>query len=109
MGVPTNHPFINGFSIVNHPAIGLPPFVETPHMGHDEDFPSTFVEVMESCARDEHGAWVLSMLKVSFAVNNALGGQANEKRAGFWPSHFLGVSRVMGLPQNGWFIVENPI
>ena len=30
IGVPPNHPFIDGFSIINHPAIGVPPFMETP-------------------------------------------------------------------------------
>lgn len=30
-------------------------------------------KVMESCARDEHGAWVLSMLKEAFAATSALG------------------------------------
>jgi len=30
-------------------------------------------KVMESCARDEHGAWVLSMLKEAFAGTSALG------------------------------------
>ena len=29
MMVPPNHPFIDGFSIINHPAIGVPPFQET--------------------------------------------------------------------------------
>ena len=24
MGVPANHPFLDGFSIINHPAIGYP-------------------------------------------------------------------------------------
>jgi len=30
-------------------------------------------KIMESCARDEHGAWVLSMLKEAFAGTSALG------------------------------------
>ena len=30
MGVPPSHPFIDGFSVINHPAIGAPPFMETP-------------------------------------------------------------------------------
>jgi hypothetical protein len=30
MGVPPNHPFINRLSIINHPAIGVPPLMETP-------------------------------------------------------------------------------
>jgi hypothetical protein len=30
MGVPPNQPIFMGFSIRNHPAIGDPPFVETP-------------------------------------------------------------------------------
>eukprot|EP00435_Cladocopium_sp_Y103_P030571 s1501_g7.t1 len=30
-------------------------------------------KVMDSCARDEHGAWVLSMLKEAFAGTSALG------------------------------------
>ena len=30
MGAPPNQPFIYGFCIVNHPAIGDPPLVETP-------------------------------------------------------------------------------
>ena len=29
IGVPLNHPCIDGFSLMNHPAIGVPPFVET--------------------------------------------------------------------------------
>ena len=29
MGVPLNHPFIDGFSITNHPDSGVPPFMET--------------------------------------------------------------------------------
>ena len=32
MGVPPNHPFIDGFSLVNHP-FGVSPFMETPNMG----------------------------------------------------------------------------
>ena len=30
IGVPLNHPFIDGFSAINHPAIAVPPFMETP-------------------------------------------------------------------------------
>jgi hypothetical protein len=33
MGVPPNHPFIDGFSLINHPAIGVPlqePKLEVP-------------------------------------------------------------------------------
>ena len=29
-GTPSHHPFIDGFSLINHPAIGVPPFMETP-------------------------------------------------------------------------------
>jgi hypothetical protein len=29
MGEPQNHSFIDGFSTINHPAIGVPPFEET--------------------------------------------------------------------------------
>jgi hypothetical protein len=32
MGVPPDHPFIDEFSIINHPAIGVPPFQEDPNM-----------------------------------------------------------------------------
>ena len=32
MGVPPNHPFTDGSSTVNHPAIGVPPFMETSNM-----------------------------------------------------------------------------
>jgi hypothetical protein len=31
--LPRNHPFANGLSIINHPAIGDPPFQEAPSMG----------------------------------------------------------------------------
>ena len=30
MGVLPNHPFIDIISIINHPATGVPPFMETP-------------------------------------------------------------------------------
>jgi hypothetical protein len=30
IGVPPNHPFIDGLSIINHPYLGYPPFMETP-------------------------------------------------------------------------------
>ena len=30
IGVPLNHPFIDGFSAINYPAIAVPPFMETP-------------------------------------------------------------------------------
>jgi len=30
MGVAPTHPFIDGLPIVNHPAIGIAPFMETP-------------------------------------------------------------------------------
>ena len=29
MGIPLNHPFVDGFSIINHPAIGDPMIMET--------------------------------------------------------------------------------
>ena len=36
MGVALNHPFIDAFSIINQPAIGVPPFMETPiRLGHN--------------------------------------------------------------------------
>ena len=31
MGVPLNHPFVDGVSIINHPAIGVPPYYGNPH------------------------------------------------------------------------------
>ena len=37
-GVPLNHAFCLGFSLLNHPAMGVPPFMGTPigilHMFH---------------------------------------------------------------------------
>ena len=33
IGVPPNHPFIVGFSFINHPYLGVPPFLETPIFG----------------------------------------------------------------------------
>ena len=30
IGVPPNHPFIDGFSLIGHPLLGVPPFWETP-------------------------------------------------------------------------------
>jgi hypothetical protein len=32
--VSPNHPFIDGFSIINHPAMGDSPFMETPYGHH---------------------------------------------------------------------------
>jgi hypothetical protein len=31
MGVPLNHPIVDGFSIINNPAIGVPPYYGHPH------------------------------------------------------------------------------
>ena len=36
IGLPTNHPFIDGCSIINHPAIGVLPFMETPNSGYSQ-------------------------------------------------------------------------
>ena len=46
MGVPPNHPFIDGFSMINHPAIGVSPFIETPNISKGQThrfFPSILV------------------------------------------------------------------
>ena len=46
----------------------------------------------------------MAILQAIYTVNSSLGGN-------FWIGFFdqdLGVSKI-GVPQNGWFIVENPI
>ena len=37
IGVPPNHPSIDGLSIINHPFrhLGLPPFMEAPYASND--------------------------------------------------------------------------
>ena len=40
-GTPSHHPFINGFSLINHPAIGIPPLVGFPSCGSPRPWRST--------------------------------------------------------------------
>ena len=38
MWIPSNHPFIDGFSVVNHPFLGIPHLWTDPHLYFFQDF-----------------------------------------------------------------------
>ena len=82
-----------GFSIINHPFWGVSLFLETPTHGYSvhTSFLSVFC-ISKFGVYLQHVPW-----RMVNSVNS------------YGSYNHLGVSKNRGTPQNGWFIMENPI